>query len=176
MSTAAENRAISSSVSCREHKLLAKSKTALTSSSQPGRDRRMDSSETGLLLQPRPCLRMILREQRLTKRLKHLHPSVLPFKEHSVVERVESPTHPHQNNLQTACKSQGDRRSPTALVPVPQSLLLLLALSLHSCSSFGGDAGDLRTSPCPQTSPRGAAPPLGSDPPTLSVRDEDVSD
>lgn len=37
ISTAAENRAISSSVSCKEHKLLAKSKTALTNSSQPGR-------------------------------------------------------------------------------------------------------------------------------------------
>lgn len=39
MSTAAEKSAISSSVSCREHKLLAKSKTALTSSSHPGRER-----------------------------------------------------------------------------------------------------------------------------------------
>lgn len=38
ISTAAENRAISSSVSCSEHKLLAKSNTALTKSSQPWRE------------------------------------------------------------------------------------------------------------------------------------------
>lgn len=39
ISTAAENRAISSSVSCSEHILLAKSNTALTKSSQPWREK-----------------------------------------------------------------------------------------------------------------------------------------
>lgn len=48
MSTAAENRAISSSVSCREHKLLAKSNTALTNSSHPGREKRTPTKK-GLL-------------------------------------------------------------------------------------------------------------------------------
>lgn len=45
ISTAAENRAISSSVSCSEHKLLAKSKTALTKSSQPWRERTKKSTQ-----------------------------------------------------------------------------------------------------------------------------------
>lgn len=50
ISTAAENRAISSSVSCSEHKLLAKSKTALTKSSQPWRERTEKSRQERFLL------------------------------------------------------------------------------------------------------------------------------
>lgn len=46
ISTAAENRAISSSVSCSEHKLLAKSNTALTKSSQPWRETQEREGQT----------------------------------------------------------------------------------------------------------------------------------
>lgn len=111
MSTAAEKRAISSSVSCREHKLLAKSNTALTSSSQPGRERSQKDRDTSekRTSSPPSATSVFVDDGGLTERLKHLHPSVLPFKQHSVVERVESPTHPHQDDLQTACKSRGDR-------------------------------------------------------------------
>lgn len=63
ISTAAENSAISSSVSCSEHKLLAKSNTALTKSSQPWREterggqRRADQKERFSLHLFRSCLR-----------------------------------------------------------------------------------------------------------------------
>lgn len=40
----------------------------------------------------------------LTESLKHLHPSILPFKENRVVEGIERPTHPHQNDFQAACE------------------------------------------------------------------------
>lgn len=45
----------------------------------------------------------------LTESFEHLHASILPFEEHSVVERVERPAHPYQDYLQTTWKSSEQR-------------------------------------------------------------------
>lgn len=140
ISTAAEKRAISSSVSCREHKLLAKSKTALTKSSQPWRGEEWAGERSGLKM---PLLSFFYRKRKstrckcLTKGFKHLHASVLSFKEDRVVERVESPAHPHQNYLQTTWENQrGGTKIFTLLFSCPNldpaALVSKPVLSLRS--------------------------------------------
>lgn len=102
MRTAAENSAISSSVSCREHRLLAKSNMALTRSSQPTGERKADTkvSKCRLKEKKEETLKSVKGIGR-TERFEDLYAAVFAFEQNRVVERVERSAHSHQHHLQT---------------------------------------------------------------------------
>lgn len=101
MRTAAEKSAISSSVSCREHRLLAKSNMALTRSSQPTGGAEKTNTEVRRTLRLKGGGARERKVLAVTERFEYLNAAVFALEQNRVVERVKRSAHSYQHHLQT---------------------------------------------------------------------------